>query len=125
MKMFISILLIFMVSLVTRAYSIDPCKKNTKGTDFWLAFMESRNYNPNHELRIIVTSNQTTFFTIATGPGNTPFNGLYRVDANIAKEVTLPWQTLETIGSENIQNRGIHLVSQDPVSVFAVNWDSY
>lgn len=125
MKMFISILLILNMPLFTWAYSDDPCKTNTKGTDFWLAFMESRNYNPDHELRIIVTANQTTFFTITSGFENAPFNGTFKVDANIAKEVIIPWEKFETTGSEKIQNQGIHLVAQDPVSVFAVNWDSY
>jgi len=124
MKMFVSLLLILNIPLFARAYADDPCKTKTKGTDFWLAFMESRNYVPSHELRIIVTADKTTYFTINTGIDNV-FFGTFKVEANIAKEVILPWKTFETLGSEVPQNRGIHLVAQDSVSVYAVSWDKY
>lgn len=124
MKMFICIFLTLLISLPTRAESTDSCKKTTLGTDFWIAFMESRNYNRDHELRLIVTSSQNTFFTITTGPNNA-VHGTFTVTADSAIEVVLPWQTIEASGSENIQNRGVHLVAQDPVSVYAVNWDQH
>jgi hypothetical protein len=101
----------------------NQCTKTTEGKDFWFGFMESRNYNPNHFLEITVTSSQTTTFNIYIGKAETPFNGTYTVLANRSVQVKIPWQLVEATGSEQIQDKGIHLTSQKPVNVFALNWD--
>jgi PKD repeat protein len=99
------------------------CRKSTEGTDFWFGFMESRNYNPNHFIEITVTASETTTFQIKIGRSETPFNGTYTVFADSSIQVEIPWQMVETMGSEEIQNKGIHLISQKPVNVYALNWD--
>ena len=105
------------------AQSDNQCTKTTEGKDFWFGFMESRNYNPNHFLEITVTSSQTTTFNIYIGKAETQFNSTYTVLANRSVQVKIPWQMVEATGSEQIQDKGIHLISQKPVNVFALNWD--
>jgi hypothetical protein len=99
------------------------CRKSTEGTDFWFGFMESRNYNPNHFIEITVTASETTTFQINIGKSETPFNAIYTVFADSSIQVKIPWEMVETMGSEEIQNKGIHLISQKPVNVYALNWD--
>ncbi len=101
----------------------DPCRKSTEGTDFWFGFMESRNYNSNHYLEITVTAREHTTFTIAIGNSETPFNGTYTVNANSSQQVNIPWNMVEALGSETIEDKGIHLVSENPVNVYALNYD--
>jgi PKD repeat protein len=101
----------------------DICRKSTEGTDFWFGFMESRNYQDDHYLEITVTANEATTFRIAIGPGEIPFNETFTVEANNSVQVEIPWELVEATGSEEIQDKGIHLVSEKPVNVYALNWN--
>jgi PKD repeat protein len=105
------------------AQNANLCRKSTEGTEFWFGFMESRNYNPNHFVEITVTARETTTFEIRTGKQETQFNGTYTVFADSSIQVEIPWQLVETIGSEEIQDKGIYLTAQKPVNVYALNWD--
>ncbi len=101
------------------------CSKSTEGTNFWFGFLEGRNYIDPHNTKIIVTARETTTFTIAVGKSENQFNSTYTVLANSSIEVIIPWEMVETTGSEQVQDKGIHLVAQNPVNVYASNWDPY
>jgi PKD repeat protein len=101
----------------------DLCRKSTEGTEFWFGFMESRNYHNQHFVEITVTARETTNFQVFTGKDETPFNGTYTVQANNRVRIEIPWQLVEATGSEEIQDKGIRLVSEKPVNVYALNWD--
>lgn len=101
------------------------CSKSTEGTNFWFGFMESRNYIDPHKTKIIVTARETTTFTISLGKAENQFHGTYTVNTDSSVEIEIPWEQAETTGSEMIQDKGIHLVSQKPVNVYALNWDPY
>ncbi len=113
------------VNCAVTAFAQDKnlCRKSTEGTNFWFGFMESRNYNPNHFIEITVTSRETTTFKIFIGKEETPFNNTYTVTANNSMQVKIPWGMVEAMGSETVQNKGIHLISEKPVNVYALNWD--
>ncbi|MCK3686369.1 PKD domain-containing protein [Maribellus sp. YY47] len=100
----------------------DPCKKSTEGTDFWFGFMESRNYQETHYLEITVTAREATTFSIAVGEAANPYNQTHTISANSSVQVTIPWDLAEATGSEQIQSKGIHLFSEKPVNVYALNW---
>ena len=102
----------------------DLCKKSTEGTEFWFAFMESRNSHENHYVEITVTARETTNFTIKIGKDAVPFNNTYTVNSNSSTQVKIPWEMVEAVGSEQIQDVGIHLESEKPVNVYALNWDT-
>ncbi len=105
------------------AQDSNVCRKSTEGKDFWFGFMESRNYNPDHFLEITVTANETTTFKITVGNAETQFNGTFTVFADSSFQVKIPWQMVETTGSEQKQDKGIHLTAEKPVNVYALNWD--
>ncbi|HKJ79849.1 MAG TPA: IgGFc-binding protein, partial [Prolixibacteraceae bacterium] len=115
---------VFITSFLIQGQEVaDPCKKSTEGKDFWFGFMESRNYHNAHYLEITITARENTFFSIYTGKEETLF-GNYNVSANSSVQIKMePWDLAEATGSEIIQNRGIHLVSEKPVNVYALNWD--
>ncbi|WP_163323092.1 PKD domain-containing protein [Draconibacterium mangrovi] len=118
-------ILLFQVTILNLAaqYS-NPCRKSTEGTDFWFGFMESRNYHSGHYLEITVTAREATTFNITIGKDQIPFNGSYSINSNSSVQVTIPWSMVEATGSEQIQNKAIHLVSEKPVNVYALNWDA-
>lgn len=123
MRLFLTIILLISGTFILPAQEIDLCRKSTEGKDFWFGFMESRNYNPNHYLEITVTAREATTFNITIGSSETPFGAGYNVNANSSRQVLIPWDMVEAIGSEEVQNKGIHLVAQKPVNVYALNWD--
>lgn len=105
------------------AQTDELCRKSTEGTDFWFGFMESRNYNENHYLEITVTARETSTFKITVGPNETPFGGTYTVNSNRSAQVLIPWRLVEALGSETIEGKGIHIISEKPVNLYALNWD--
>ncbi len=104
----------------------DPCKKSTEGTDFWFGFLEGRwdrSNGKNHYVEITVTAREATNFTITIGPDETIY-GTYSVGANNRKQIQIdPAILVEPHGSEKIEDKGIHLVSEKPVNVYALNYD--
>jgi hypothetical protein len=84
--------------------------------------MESRNYQEEHYVEITVTTNESTTFQIFIGPERIPFNTAYTLTANSSLQVKIPWERVEATGSEEVQGKGINLVSEKPVNVYALNW---
>lgn len=101
----------------------NSCNKSTEGNDFWIGFIESHNFGAEHYLEITVTARDSTKFTISIGSNEEPFNGTYTVSQNQPKKIRIPRELVEASGSEEIENKGIHLVSEKPVNVYAGNWE--
>jgi PKD repeat protein len=101
----------------------DPCHKTTEGTDFWFAFMESRNYHVNtHNVEVTLTSPFTCQYKLTIGKSNTIIqSGTVFPDTPV--RYTLDWKLVEATGSETIQERAIHLTSDNPMNVYALNYD--
>lgn len=123
-------LFVFVIALITLTPVFgqnDDCHRSTEGTDFWFGFMESRWYHENsHYLEITVTAREATSFIISIGPNEVLFNNgnpLHLLD-NESRQIRIPWEQVEAIGSEIIQDKGIHLVSEKPVNVYALNFDN-
>jgi len=119
----LSIFIVFTFLILSVSAQENQCRKSTEGTDFWLGFMENRDGSEERFVEITVTSRVTTNFQIFIGPEQTPFQGTFTVDANDSRQVKIPWELAETLGSEEPQDKGIHLVSEEPVNVYALNWD--
>jgi PKD repeat protein len=119
--------ILFFIVFISFAYGgkgqNEGCRKSTEGTDFWFGFMESRNYQSDHYLEITVTAREATTFRIRIGPQEQPFGSVYSLDANSSLPVHIPWQLVEAIGSEEIEDKGIRLISERPVNVYALNWN--
>ena len=101
------------------------CHRSTEGTDFWFGFMEGRNYNNNvHYIEITLTASQATNFKIFIGKSTNPLTGVPEfVNTNESVQIRIPLAQGEATGSETIQERGIHLIAENPVNVYALNWD--
>ena len=106
------------------------CHRTTAGTDFWFGFMDNaiilldfqdcipNKLSPLHYGEIIVTSEFEADFTIAVGPSQTPYGGIYHVNAHKSLKVQFDVDA-------NRRN-AIHLTSlNNPVSVYALNFSEY
>ena len=100
----------------------DPCHFSTEGTDFWFGMMQNRSVHPEHYLEITVTSRFGADFSLKFGPNEIPIGISYSVGANSSQSVRIPYDLLESMGSETVENKGIHLVSTNPVNVYALNF---
>jgi gliding motility-associated-like protein len=103
----------------------ERCHRSTEGKEFWFGFMEGRNDNGNvHYIEITVTAREATNFQIFIGKSTTPLQSVPDfVGANSSVQIKLPLNLAEATGSETIQEKGIHLVAENPVNVYALNWD--
>lgn len=89
--------------------------QSNEGTDFWLGFMEHRDVNANTKVLMITSAFNTS------GRVEMPlqsFSQDFTVNANTVKLINLPISA-ETIGSEIIDNTGIHVTSDLPISLYA------
>jgi len=99
----------------------------TKGTDFWLGFME--NYLGDDtvttdKMKVYVT----TDFLPASGTISVPLAGWsqsFTVLPNSTLEVTIPTAIAMCTATDAIENKGIHVTSDNPVSVYQLNYVRY
>ena len=118
-------ILLILIGLIYCAISVfgqaESCRKTTEGTDFWFSFMEGRNYQAGHYNEITLSSSFTCSYKIYIGKSTVPsFVG--SVLPNIPVKILIDWKLVEATGSETIQSKAIHLVSDNPVNVYALNW---
>lgn len=82
------------------------------GTEFWFGFMENQSQP---QLSVFVNSMQATSGTISI-----PQNGWtqnFSVPANSSIEIIIPFNLAEATGNMSLENKGVLLVSNDPVFV--------
>ncbi len=92
---------------------------DTRGREFWMGFMQ--NASGTQQLSVKISSTQAT-----TGTVSVPLAGWsasFSVAANGITSVAVP-NLYEIIGSETIQNLGVHITSLAPVTVTAVNYQN-
>lgn len=88
--------------------------QSSEGKDFWFSFMEHRDIGINNKV-VMITSESNTSGLIEIPFYN--FSENFTVQPNQVTIVPLPSYT-ENLGSGQISDKGIHLSSNDPVSVY-------
>jgi gliding motility-associated-like protein len=104
--------IIIIIYFITSAFSIHA--QSNEGKDFWFGFMEHYDVNDNTKV-VMITSKYSTSGTV--GVPNINWSQNYSVDANEVTIITLPNST-ENIGSEVLNNVGVQVTSEKPVSVY-------
>jgi len=114
-------ILIFFLNALAGFGQNESCRKTTEGTEFWFGFMEGRNYQVGHYCEVTLSSSFSCNYKIYIGKSVNPsYSGT--VAPNIPVKVKVDWTQVEATGSENIQEKAIHLVSDQPLNVYALNW---
>lgn len=93
---------------------------STKGTDFWFGFME--NYQTPSPT-VYISSDVATSGTISI-PGQT-FSQSFTVAANSTTAISIPAGQGVTTSNQTIEGKAIHVVSNDPVTVYGLNYEAY
>ena len=94
----------------------------TVGTDFWLGFMDNHNASV-VSLDLFVSSPVNTAGTVEIPLQNYSQN--FTVVAGVTTTVTLPINMALNLLTDQIENRGIHVTTQDTVALFAINFESF
>ncbi|MCX6238072.1 MAG: PKD domain-containing protein [Bacteroidia bacterium] len=113
-------LFILFIRAFTGFAQTESCRKSTEGTDFWFGFMEGRNYNSGHYDEITLTSSYACNYKYYIGKSTTPVSGT--LSPNTPVKIQIDWHLIEATGSETTQDRAIHLTSDNPLNVYALNW---
>lgn len=93
---------------------------STKGTDFWFGFME--NYQTPSPT-VYISSDVATSGTISI-PGQT-FSQPFTVAANSTTAISIPAAQGVTTSNQTIEGKAIHVVANDPVTVYGLNYEAY
>lgn len=91
------------------------CTSDSRGTDFWLMFPGNAGGNP--AVQLLISADAATSGTIAA-PG-VPFNANFSVQPGVVTRITLPVAAVVNT-SDTIQNKGIHVTSLAPISVYGL-----
>ncbi|NEW84234.1 MAG: PKD domain-containing protein [Mariniphaga sp.] len=121
MKFVLLTFLFLFLKTILVSGQVNPCRKSTEGKDFWFGFMESRHHQGGHKNEITLTSVYECNYKIFIGKSTTPY-AIGILAANSPKQIPIDWTLVEAIGSESIQEKAIHLVSDNPLNVYALNW---
>ncbi len=128
MKRYVLILAVTMVVLGRLAAQspTNTCVKSTEGRDFWFGFMENRPGQgcgpvPENYLEVTVTSRFNCQFTISLG-NSSPAIVSDVLQPNVPKKFRIDRASAEPFGSETIEKKSLHLVSDQPLNLFAMNY---
>jgi len=118
----------FFILLIMIGYSkgfaqstVDMCHYSTEGSEFWFGFMQNRSSGSTHYMQITVTSQLGANVKLTYGTSETVI-GNYTIAANTPQLIPIDYSLLEPSTSETIENKAIHLVSDNPVNVYAFNY---
>ncbi len=115
--------LLFFIDITVFAQD-NKCHKSTEGKDFWFGFMQGRNHNPKHYIEITVSSRHTCTFDIYYGKSTTSsYHG--KILPNTPSQIRLDTLKGEPIGSEFVDEKAIHLVSDSLLNLFAMNFSPF
>lgn len=117
----ILIFVLFITGRIAAQSTTNACVKSTEGTDFWFGFMESRHHQIDHYLELTLTSTHACQFSIYFGNSTSPYT-TGSLQPNVPYQWRPTWSIVEPIGSEVIEKKAIHIVSDNPMNVFALNW---
>ena len=90
------------------------------GTSFWLGFMSNATDGPDDELTVTISSRFATSGIIEI-PGQSWSQSFY-VNAESSVTLALPDNLAEVVSDQFIEDRAIHIESEQPVTVQALNY---
>src|SRR5262249_41655803 len=90
--------------------------RSSKGSEFWVMFGENLEVST---LSVFITSEVNASGTVSVPGVN--FSQNFSLAAGQITSVTLP-NNIAATGSENVQNFGVHVVSDHEVTVYGVNF---
>ena len=93
--------------------------QDSKGTDFWLVFMQNWSGTPN--LQLFITSDVGTSGTVEI-PG-LAWSQSFTVTADTTTTVDIP--TSAMLSDNGIHDKGIHVTAEDEVTVYGLNQITY
>lgn len=89
------------------------------GTEFWFGFMENIGNINNLHMVVFIATDRPVSGTISV-----PLNGYsqsFTIAADSVLEIELPVATVMHVGSEIVENKGVHLTTSDSVLVYLIN----
>ncbi len=96
----------------------------TKGTEFWVGFMQNFQPNTLESLDLFITSSENTTGTVSIPLQDWSID--FNVVANVTTTVSVPNDLAEHFQENQIiSDKGILVETQDTVSVFAINFDPF
>lgn len=100
---------------------------STEGKDFWVGFMTNWNQSSNNPviLELYISADDSTSGTV-TMPIQTAFAPInFEVYPNQTRKITISTSLAMASGSNTIENKGIHITTENNVSVYAMNKRQY
>gem|GEM_PF-3596575 len=120
------IILFLLIKALSSLYSQNNYIVQTKGTEFAFGFMEQYNFSNaigTERYDVFVSADQATTGVLSI-PG-AGYQTSFSVAPNVTTIISVPYSTAEHLTTEVVENKGIYVVTEDTVSVYAINFMKY
>ena len=100
---------------------------STEGDDFWFGFMDNWLQSTNNPiiLEIYISAEDTTLGMLEMPLVNAFQPIEFTVIPGATTKLIIPSELAEAVGSQNIENKGIHISTDNEVSIYAMNKRQY
>lgn len=94
----------------------------TAGKEFWLGFMKNNEVSNTDELRIEITAVAAAYGQIEVAGAD--WSQSFYVDPGSVYSVLIPNDIAEVLTAQVVENRGVHITSDQDISVVAFNYEN-
>lgn len=95
---------------------------STRGTDFWMAFMKNNEANSSESLSLYISSSDFSSGVVEI-PGQS-WSQSFVVTPGVTTSVDIPNNIAEMLSSGVVEEKGIHITTDQPVSVYALSFET-
>lgn len=117
--------LLILVTIMAGCFPVSAQRITTEGTDFWVGFLPNAgNTGQTQVVSLFITGRQSTTGTVTVN--NNVFNTTFTVTPGEVTQVELPTSlVISENNNETTRNLGIHVTTEQPVSLYASNYITY
>ena len=120
------LILLTLLSMIGPVNSTTTQGISTEGKDFWVGYLANWLVSGNPVILELYISADDTTRGIVSMPRQGAFAPIsFEVFPNITKIITIPTNLAMATGTNNIENKGIHIETDNTVSVYAMNKRQY
>lgn len=94
---------------------------STRGTDFWMSFMKNNETSNSESLSLYISSSEPSSGLVEI-PGQ-GWSQNFVVNPGITTSISIPNNLAEMLTSGVVESRGIHITTDQPVSVYALSFE--
>ena len=111
----------------TDSFNCNPCLRGSAGKEFWVTFPGNYSINPIDDALplLLIAGEPGTTGTVSVAGLSLPFTDTFLIPEEGTTGLLLPQEADLGDANDVIQNKGVHITSDKPVTIYGVNFMPY